>query len=138
MTLAPDRIRPRARQLIWLAVALTGFGTAQAGQPYALGISDKLNIKVVQWKAAESEFAEWSALSGEYVVGADGNPKAVQVIVGASDGARTVITGGDLKPGMKVITGQLAAGQQAPAEDQNGDQGAKGDRNRGTGRKSGT
>ncbi len=73
-----------------------------------------------------------------YVVDADGNPKAVNVTVGASDGARTVITGGDLKPGMKVITGQLASGQQAPAEDQNGDQGAKGDRNRGTGRKSGT
>lgn len=55
-----------------------------------------------------------------YVLGEDGEPKAVQVVVGASDGARTVITGGDLKPGMRVITGQLAAGQQAPAEDQNG------------------
>ncbi len=40
------------------------------------------------------------------------------MVVGASDGSRTVITGGDLKPGMKVITGQLAAGQEAPAEDQ--------------------
>ncbi|MCF1744769.1 polysaccharide biosynthesis/export family protein [Paradevosia shaoguanensis] len=85
MTLAPDRIRPRARHLIWLAVALTGFGTAQAGQPYALGISDKLNIKVVQWKAAESEFAEWSALSGEYVVGADGNVNFP--MVGPTEGA---------------------------------------------------
>jgi len=53
-----------------------------------------------------------------YVIGEDGNPKAVQVTVGASDGARTVITGGDLKPGVRVITGQLASGQQAPAEDQ--------------------
>jgi HlyD family secretion protein len=53
-----------------------------------------------------------------YVVGEDGNPRAVQVIVGASDGSRTVITGGDLKAGMRVITGQLAAGQEAPAEDQ--------------------
>ncbi|WP_137709170.1 efflux RND transporter periplasmic adaptor subunit [Sphingobium sp. RSMS] len=70
-----------------------------------------------------------------YVVGEDGNPKAVQVTVGASDGARTVITGGDLKPGMRVITGQLAAGQQAPAEDQ-ADGGSQGggprDRNRRT------
>lgn len=53
-----------------------------------------------------------------YVVGEDGKPKAIQVVVGASDGSRTVITGGDLKPGMRVITGQLAAGQQPPAEDQ--------------------
>ncbi len=55
-----------------------------------------------------------------YVVADDGKPKAVQVTVGASDGVRTVITGGDLKPGMRVITGQLAAGQEAPAEDKNG------------------
>ncbi|WP_313809222.1 efflux RND transporter periplasmic adaptor subunit [Sphingobium sp.] len=71
-----------------------------------------------------------------YVVGADGNPKAVQVIVGASDGARTVITGGDLKPGMRVITGQLASGQRAPAEDQAAESGSQGgqprDRNRST------
>lgn len=53
-----------------------------------------------------------------YVVDADGKPKAIQVVVGASDGSRTVVTGGDLKPGMRVITGQLAAGQQPPAEDQ--------------------
>lgn len=56
-----------------------------------------------------------------YVVGEDANPKAVQVTVGASDGSRTVITGGALKAGARVITGQLAAGQQPPAEDQKDD-----------------
>lgn len=61
-----------------------------------------------------------------YVLGEDGAPKAVRVVVGASDGARTVVTGGDLKAGMRVITGQLAAGQQAPAEDQNGAPGSSG------------
>lgn len=81
-----------------------------------------------------------------YVVGADGNPKAVQVTVGASDGARTVITGGDLKPGMRVITGQLAAGQAQPAEDNAGGNGGgpqpgrsgQGREPRGTGRQNGT
>jgi HlyD family secretion protein len=53
-----------------------------------------------------------------YVLDEEGNPKGINVTVGASDGSRTVITGGDLKPGMKVITGQLASGQQAPADDQ--------------------
>ncbi|WP_374549562.1 efflux RND transporter periplasmic adaptor subunit [Sphingobium yanoikuyae] len=56
-----------------------------------------------------------------YVLDEKGDPKAIQVTVGASDGSRTVITGGDLKPGMKVITGQLAAGAQQPAEDQKAD-----------------
>lgn len=83
-----------------------------------------------------------------YVTAADGKPKAVQVIVGASDGARTAITGGDLKPGMRVITGQLAAGQQQPPEEQAADRGSNGDRNRapaaqrgdtrGTGRQNGS
>ncbi|MEJ7925194.1 efflux RND transporter periplasmic adaptor subunit [Sphingobium sp. AN641] len=53
-----------------------------------------------------------------YVVGEDGNPGAISVVVGASDGARTAITSGNLKQGMRVITGQLAAGQEPPAEDQ--------------------
>ncbi|MBZ9649007.1 efflux RND transporter periplasmic adaptor subunit [Sphingobium sp. 3R8] len=59
-----------------------------------------------------------------YIVGEDGNPKALQVTVGASDGSRTAVTGGALKAGMRVITGQLAAGQEAPAEDQKADTGA--------------
>ena len=68
------------------------------------------NNRTVKFGAGSSQTA--------YVLNEDGDPKAVQVIVGASDGARTAITGGDLKPGMRVITGQLAAGQEAPAEDQ--------------------
>ena len=63
-----------------------------------------------------------------YVIGEDGNPKAIQVVVGASDGSRTVITGGELKAGMKVITGQLAAGQEAPAEDQKAEAGSTQDK----------
>ncbi|MCJ8159530.1 efflux RND transporter periplasmic adaptor subunit [Sphingomonas sp. LaA6.9] len=57
-----------------------------------------------------------------YVLDADGKPKAVNVVIGDSDGSRTAITGGELKEGMKVITGQLAEGQKAPEADRaNGD-----------------
>lgn len=78
-----------------------------------------------------------------YVVGEDGNPKPLQVTVGASDGARTAITGGALKPGTRVITGQLAAGQEQPAEDSTNGGGQRRDRSgggepRGTGRQNGT
>lgn len=52
--------------MVWL-------GGAQAASPYALAVSDTLRIKVVQWKAGNSTFEEWTALSGDYVVGADGN-----------------------------------------------------------------
>ena len=46
-----------------------------------------------------------------YVLGEDGNPRAVQVVVGESDGSRTEITSGDLAEGAEVITARLAAGQ---------------------------
>lgn len=51
-----------------------------------------------------------------YVLGEDGKPEAVQITIGDSDGTRTAVIGGELKDGMKVITGQLAAGQAAPSE----------------------
>lgn len=44
-----------------------------------------------------------------YILGEDGQPQPVQVVTGDTNGTVTEITGGDLKPGMKVITGQLAA-----------------------------
>lgn len=61
--------------------------------------------------------AEKSATRGRgaqqqvYVLGADGTPQAVAVTTGETDGSVTEVTGGDLKPGMKVITGQMASGE---------------------------
>jgi HlyD family secretion protein len=45
-----------------------------------------------------------------YVLGGDGKPKPVQVVVGDTNGALTEVTAGGLKPGDQVITGKLAAG----------------------------
>nr|WP_129793228.1 efflux RND transporter periplasmic adaptor subunit [Sphingosinicella sp. CPCC 101087] len=46
-----------------------------------------------------------------YVLGADGNPEPVQVVVGETNGSVTEIVGGELREGMEVITARLAAGQ---------------------------
>jgi exopolysaccharide production protein ExoF len=43
-----------------------------ANEPYLLSVSDRLAIRVIEWKASESVFTEWTALGGEYVIGADG------------------------------------------------------------------
>jgi HlyD family secretion protein len=43
-----------------------------------------------------------------YILGENGQPEPVEVRVGQSDGSQTQVTGKALKPGMKVITGQLA------------------------------
>lgn len=44
-----------------------------------------------------------------YILGEDGQPQPIEVTTGASDGRRTAVRGEGLKPGMKVITGRLAA-----------------------------
>ena len=43
-----------------------------------------------------------------YILDADGNPQAVQVTAGSSNGTVTSVTSGELKAGDKVITGSLA------------------------------
>jgi HlyD family secretion protein len=43
-----------------------------------------------------------------YILGENGQPEPVEVRVGQTDGSQTQVTGKGLKPGMKVITGQLA------------------------------
>jgi HlyD family secretion protein len=43
-----------------------------------------------------------------YVLAADGTPKPVDITTGESNGSMTEVLGGALKPGDKVITGQLA------------------------------
>lgn len=43
-----------------------------------------------------------------YIVGADGTPQPVQITTGNSNGTMTEVTGGGLKPGMKIITALLA------------------------------
>src|SRR5690606_21558704 len=81
----PKHIRTAMRCAAGLATGLAWLGVAQAAPPSTLGVSDKLTIKVVQWKAAESTFEEWAALGGEYVVGADGNVNFP--MVGPTEGA---------------------------------------------------
>ncbi|WP_114954775.1 efflux RND transporter periplasmic adaptor subunit [Sphingosinicella terrae] len=61
-----------------------------------------------------------------YVVSADGNPQPVQVVVGESDGSQTEIVGGDLRPGMEVITARLAAGQTQDRGSRRGGEGSGG------------
>lgn len=85
MPIRPHRTRSARLLAASLAIGLAWLGSAQAAEPYLLGISDKLSIKVVQWKAADSTFEEWTALTGEYVVGADGNVNFP--MIGPTEGA---------------------------------------------------
>ena len=57
---------------VMLAAALSPSAPAHAaGLPIA--VADKLNVRVIEWQAAEATFSELGPLGGTYVVGADGN-----------------------------------------------------------------
>ncbi|RYE09990.1 MAG: hypothetical protein EOP22_06975 [Hyphomicrobiales bacterium] len=45
---------------------------AAAVEPYRVGPSDRLSIRVIDWQDAEATVNRWSAVSGEYAVGPDG------------------------------------------------------------------
>ena len=66
-----------------------------------------------------------------YVVDAEGNPKPVSVTIGQTNGTVTVVTGGDLKPGMRVITGQLS-GKKGVSEGKGAAAGGGGNRSGGS------
>ena len=85
MTTEPQWVLSVARRIPLCLIGLFALGSAHAAEPYMFGISDKLTIKVVQWKAAASSFEEWTALGGDYVVGADGSVNFP--MVGATEGA---------------------------------------------------
>ena len=52
-------------------IALMLASTATA-EEYRLGVMDKLRIRVAEWQTAEGAIREWSAVSGDNSIGADG------------------------------------------------------------------
>jgi HlyD family secretion protein len=46
-----------------------------------------------------------------FVVGEDGKPRPIRVTLGETNGSVTEVTGPDIQPGLKVITGRLSAAQ---------------------------
>ncbi|UDF32474.1 UNVERIFIED_ORG: polysaccharide biosynthesis/export family protein (plasmid) [Roseateles sp. XES5] len=54
-----------------LALTLLLVSSASA-EEYRLGVMDKLRIRVAEWQTAEGAIRDWSAVSGDYSIGADG------------------------------------------------------------------
>jgi HlyD family secretion protein len=99
-----------------------------AGQGQASGgIASQLSFRPRRGNngATRSVTLNRGATQTVYVLGDDGKPSPVQVVTGDSDGSQTEVVSGGLKPGIKVITGQLAG-----AGDKSGSAGGGGQRRR--------
>ncbi|NVP55250.1 polysaccharide biosynthesis/export family protein [Mycoplana rhizolycopersici] len=70
----PNRIRDAARRLAIasLPVALLLQAAPALADEYRLDVLDKLRVRVVEWQTAEGAVRDWSAVSGDYAVGASG------------------------------------------------------------------
>ncbi|SOC35862.1 exopolysaccharide production protein ExoF [Rhizobium subbaraonis] len=70
----PNRIRDAARRLVIasLPAALLLQAAPAWADEYRLDVLDKLRVRVVEWQTAEGAVRDWSAVSGDYAVGASG------------------------------------------------------------------
>jgi HlyD family secretion protein len=95
-------------------------GAAEAGG----GIAGSLTFRPRRNRPEREVKLGRGARQTVYVKGADGQPQAVQVVTGDTDGTRTEVISG-LNPGQEVITGQLT-GAESGAQRQRGAGGGAG------------
>ncbi|MFA7602661.1 MAG: efflux RND transporter periplasmic adaptor subunit [Novosphingobium sp.] len=96
------------------ALRFTPQTQAQGGQAQSSGIAGVITSRPRRGNRADrSVTMTRGATQTVYVLGQDGKTKAVQIVTGDTDGTQTEVVSGELKPGMKVITGQLAGSGDA-------------------------
>ena len=115
MTATADIVTTAKQNVLLVPSAALRFRPA-AANAQAGGITGALVMRGPRRGGAERQVRTGrGAQQTVYVKGADGTPKEVRVVTGDTDGSVTEVTGGELKPGMQVITGQLASGGDAAA-----------------------
>jgi HlyD family secretion protein len=118
MTATADIVTAQKNDVLLVPNAALRFKPAAAADPSASATSGGIAGALVPSRRRRSA-ADKTATAGRggkqvvYIKGVDGKPQAISVVTGLTNGTMTEVTGGDLKPGMEVITGQLASGTQA-------------------------
>jgi HlyD family secretion protein len=118
MTATADIVTAQKNDVLLVPNAALRFKPAVAADPSASATSGGIAGALVPRRPRRGSADKTGSISrgGKqvvYIKGADGKPQAISVVTGLTNGTMTEITAGDLKPGMEVITGQLAAGGQA-------------------------
>ena len=113
MTATADIVTMEKKDVLLVPNAALRFKPQTAGAPAAQasgGIAGALTPRMRRRGGGGDSAAplERGSKQSVYVKQADGSLKAISVTTGDSDGTNTEITGGDLQPGMQVVTGQLA------------------------------
>jgi HlyD family secretion protein len=123
MTATADIVTTEKRNVLLVPNAALRFTPQrQSGSASAGGITSALTPRPGRRGQSTERTATISrgAIQTVYVKDEKGQPKAVQITTGDTDGFHTEVLSGDLKPGMEVIISQLAAGSSAQAAPRNG------------------
>ena len=87
-----------------LALALAAPAAAFA-EEYRLGVMDKLRIRVAEWQTAKGAIRDWSAVSGDYSIGADGALSLPFIGTLPADGRTTAELAEEIGRKMQVLFG---------------------------------
>lgn len=123
MTATADITTSDKKNVLLVPNAALRFKPQSQGAASSSGITGALTMGPPRRSGAtRSVTLERGAQQQIYVKGEDGKPRAIQIITGDTDGSRTEVLSGDLKPGMEVITSQLAAGASQSSAQRSGGQ----------------
>ena len=128
MTATADIVTSDKRNVLLVPNAALRFKPTAANAGQGGGIAGSLTFRPRRGGADRTATLGRGATQTLYVKGADGQPQAVQVTTGDTDGSMTEILSGNLKPGAQVITGQLSGGDQAAGGSRRGSGGGGGRR----------
>jgi len=129
MTATADIVTSDKRNVLLVPNAALRFTpqTPTASQGGSGGITKAISFRPSRRgnRASRSVTMSRGAIQTVYVKDKDGQPKPIQITTGDSDGAQTEVLSGDLKPGMEVMTGQLAGSGDEGGRRQGGGQGRR-------------
>lgn len=116
MTATADIVTADKQNVLLVPNAALRFRPTQASQSQA-GFAGQMSFRPPRRGGNSQRTATVGrgATQTVYVKDAEGKPKMVQIVTGDSDGTHTEVLSGGLKPGMDVITGQLATGDNKRA-----------------------
>lgn len=98
-------LRMRFIAPLCLGFALAAGPAFAAGGEYRLGVMDKLRIRVAEWQTAEGAIRDWSAVSGDYSVGADGSVSLPFIGQLPADGRTSGELAEDIGKKMQILFG---------------------------------
>lgn len=111
MTATADIVTSDKKNVLLVPNAAFRFKPTTAGASGDGGIAGSLTFRPRRDRPERQATLGRGAQQTVYVKGADGQPQALQVTTGDTNGSVTEVLSGGLKPGMEVITGQLSGSE---------------------------